>query len=52
LLAKAAVCCDSLTNVDFVDAALCALAAEHFAHRRYTHYGDAGEGYIVVPRPA
>jgi predicted nuclease with RNAse H fold len=52
LLAKAAVCCDSLTNIDFVDAALCALAAEHFAHHRYTHYGDAGEGYIVVPRPA
>jgi hypothetical protein len=52
LLAKAKICCDSLTNIDFVDAALCALTAEHFAHRRYMHYGDAGEGCIVVPRLA
>jgi predicted nuclease with RNAse H fold len=50
LLAKAAVCCDSLPNIDFVDAALCALSAEHFAHGRYMQYGDAIEGCIVVPR--
>lgn len=49
LLAKAEVCCDSLTNIDFIDAALCALAAEHFARRRYTRHGDASEGCIVVP---
>ena len=52
LLKKAGVCCDSLTNIDFIDAALCAVAAEYFAHRRCTHYGDASEGCIVVPRPA
>ena len=49
LLEKADVCCDSLTNIDFVDAALCALTAQFFSRRRYTYYGDAGEGCIVVP---
>jgi predicted nuclease with RNAse H fold len=49
-LEQMGICCDSLTNIDFVDAALCAVTAECFANRRYIHYGDAGEGYIVVPR--
>ena len=50
LLAKAGIRCDSLTNIDFVDAALCALTAEHFANGRYTHCGDADEGCIVTPK--
>ena len=49
LLKKAGVACELLTNIDFVDAALCALAAECFARRRYQKYGEPGEGYIVVP---
>lgn len=52
LLARAGVCCDLLKNIDFVDAALCALAAQYLARRRVTLYGDPAEGYIVVPRPA
>jgi predicted nuclease with RNAse H fold len=52
LLARAGVACDPLTNIDFVDAALCALAAEHFARRQYRALGDLTEGYIVVPSPA
>jgi predicted nuclease with RNAse H fold len=52
LLERAAVCCDSLTNIDFIDAALCALAAEYFARRRCVHFGEAAEGCIVVPRVA
>lgn len=50
LLAKAGVSCDSLTNIDLVDAALCALTAQFFARRQYMHHGDAGEGCIVVPK--
>jgi predicted nuclease with RNAse H fold len=52
LLARAGVDCDLLTNIDFVDAALCALTAEHFSRRTYRCMGDAAEGYIVVPQPA
>jgi predicted nuclease with RNAse H fold len=40
----------SLTNIDFVDAALCAVAAEAFRRGEVTLYGDAEEGYVVVPR--
>jgi predicted nuclease with RNAse H fold len=50
LLATAGVSCDSLTNIDLVDAALCALAAEHFAEGRFEKHGDPAEGFIVVPR--
>lgn len=49
LLEKAGLCCDSLTNIDFIDAALCALAAQFFARSRFEYHGDAGEGCIVVP---
>ena len=40
----------SLTNIDFVDAALCAVAADAFRRGEITLYGDAEEGYVVVPR--
>jgi predicted nuclease with RNAse H fold len=49
LLAKAGIDCAPLVNIDFVDAALCALAAEYFARRNYKSHGDASEGCIVVP---
>ena len=39
-----------LTNIDFVDAALCAVAAEHYRVRKYRTYGDSREGFIVVPQ--
>lgn len=39
-----------LTNMDWIDAALCALAAEIFATgRRMQFYGDRRTGQIVVP---
>jgi predicted nuclease with RNAse H fold len=39
-----------LTNIDFVDAALCAVAAADFQASNFEAYGDAHEGYIIVPR--
>jgi len=41
-----------LSNIDFVDAALCAVAAEGFRSRHYQQYGDRREGFIVVPAPS
>jgi len=41
----------SLPNIDFVDAALCAVAADEFRKCRYRSYGNRDEGYIVVPVP-
>jgi len=38
-----------LTNIDFVDAALCAVAAAEFRASHFEAYGDTHEGYIVVP---
>jgi predicted RNase H-like nuclease len=40
---------ESLANIDFVDAALCALTAERFLLRRVRWFGDKHEGFIVVP---
>jgi hypothetical protein len=37
-----------LANIDFVDAALCALTAERFLLGRTTSFGDQEEGFIVV----
>jgi predicted nuclease with RNAse H fold len=52
LLATTGISCEALSNIDFVDAALCALTAQYFAQRLVTTYGDADEGHILVPRPA
>lgn len=38
-----------LTNIDFVDAALCALTADAFLKGRGQCFGDKEEGFIVVP---
>lgn len=39
----------TLSNVDFVDAALCAVAAYEFRNNNYQLYGNSHEGFIVVP---
>jgi predicted nuclease with RNAse H fold len=38
-----------LSNIDFIDAALCAVSADYFAHHQFTAYGCKAEGYIVLP---
>jgi hypothetical protein len=38
-----------LPNIDFVDAALCALTAERFLLGRTASFGDQAEGFIAVP---
>lgn len=38
-----------LKNIDFVDAALCAITAENFRKGHYKSYGKAEDGIIVVP---
>ncbi len=38
-----------LTNIDTVDAALCALTALYFLNGSIKTYGDDVEGFIVVP---
>ena len=39
----------SLTNVDFVDAGLCAITAAAFVRGRVQLFGNKVEGFIVVP---
>jgi predicted nuclease with RNAse H fold len=51
LLRRHGVSVAALTNMDWIDAALCALTAEMFAAGRSMHfYGDRRTGHIVVPR--
>lgn len=38
-----------LRNIDFVDAALCAVAALYLQEKEFDCYGDDKEGFIVVP---
>ncbi|NCA26592.1 MAG: DUF429 domain-containing protein [Methylophilaceae bacterium] len=38
-----------LSNIDFIDAALCAISADYFARNQFTAYGSDAEGYIVLP---
>lgn len=49
LLRETGVATDALTNMDWIDAALCALAAHHLGSGTFKAYGDAAEGFIVVP---
>jgi hypothetical protein len=39
----------ALTNIDWIDAALCALAACHLVSGSIESYGDGEDGFIVVP---
>ena len=41
----------NLSNIDFIDAALCAVAADEFRKGNYKMYGNCDEGFIVVPAP-
>lgn len=49
LLRKVGVSTEALTNIDWIDAALCALAAHHLVMGTFKKYGDVTEGFIVVP---
>ena len=49
LLREAGVSTEALGNIDWIDAALCALAAHYLVSGRFTAYGDAAAGLIVVP---
>lgn len=40
-----------LPNIDFVDAALCAIAARAYSRGTVIEFGPRAEGCIVVPRP-
>lgn len=51
LLEQAGIDPAPLTSIDFIDAALCALAAHQLASGRPCRaYGEAGSGLIVVPQ--
>lgn len=52
LLTQAGIDIRALTNIDKVDAALCALAAQRFAEGRFRGYGDADDGFVIVPDAA
>lgn len=49
LLRGAGIATAPLTNIDTVDAALCALVAHSLLAGSYKTYGDAAEGLIVAP---
>lgn len=49
LLRKAGIDTTPLTNLDLVDAALCALAATYVLAGNIKCYGDSADGFIVVP---
>lgn len=49
LTSKANYDVSSLTSLDFVDAALCALAADYFRLGHFQAYGCKNEGFIVLP---
>lgn len=40
----------ALSNIDFIDAALCAVAADYCIANRIHVYGDKEDGFIVIPR--
>ncbi|HTB63789.1 MAG TPA: DUF429 domain-containing protein [Opitutales bacterium] len=50
LLIKSGLDTSRLTNIDQLDAALCAITAQYFAHNNFKTYGEALTGLIVVPR--
>lgn len=49
-LEKAGLEIKTLTNIDWIDAGLCALTAAKFAAGDVNRFGDPFEGYIVVPK--
>ncbi len=51
LLARAGCDISPLTNLDLVDAALCAVAARAFLAGNIVVFGDRAEGFILLPSP-
>lgn len=51
LLDQQGIDASTFTNIDWVDAALCAVTATYLWQRRCHSYGDRDEGFIVVPDP-
>ena len=49
VLVKRGLETNMLKNIDFVDAALCAVAALYLQRNEFDCYGDNKEGFIVVP---
>jgi predicted nuclease with RNAse H fold len=49
VLENAGVATARLTNIDYVDAALCAVAARYVHAGTFKSYGDASSGFILVP---
>ncbi len=49
LLRNAGIDTSDLTNIDTVDAALCALTARYFLSGNVKTYGDDGEEFFVIP---
>ena len=49
LLEHAGIATESLTCIDQVDAALCAVAAQHVLAGSFNALGEAGEGFILMP---
>ena len=49
VLVEAGIAADQLETIDEIDAALCALTAQDFLGGRFKAYGDAPEGFIIVP---
>jgi predicted nuclease with RNAse H fold len=39
----------NLSNIDFIDAALCAVTAKEFSKGNYQTFGNTEEGFIVIP---
>jgi predicted nuclease with RNAse H fold len=50
LVREAKIDTTPLTNIDMIDAALCALTANYLLTGSIKTYGDVAEGFIVVPR--
>ena len=49
LLNRANIDTSKLTNIDQIDAALCAFTAHQLALRNYKCYGDTASAFIIVP---
>jgi predicted nuclease with RNAse H fold len=49
VLVESGIAADQLETIDEIDAALCALTAQHFLGGRFKAYGDTVEGFIIVP---
>jgi predicted nuclease with RNAse H fold len=49
VIEQAGVAVETLRSIDELDAALCALSAQHVLAGRFQSYGDPSEGFILVP---